>query len=157
MQYAFDLDGTLVDTRKVIRDAYTHAGHPPPEDFFGKTFAEWFKGDAIEAQRVHSLKQQYYMEHAKEVRPLPLMSLFTALAIGGRAPRIFTGASYNALQILAYHFPIIAQVEWLCSLTLEAKIRTMNESNVPGIMFEDNAAAAVLMRASTEWTICCTC
>lgn len=158
MQYAFDLDGTLVDTRAVVRDAYASTGIELPEDFFGRTFSEWFTGDAQEAQRVHSEKQLYYHAHAKEVKELPLMSLFRALVMAGRAPRILTGASQTSYQILTEVFPILGSAVAITGLSREAKARVLNESSFDtGIMFEDDFHAASYLKLNTRWTICFTC
>lgn len=156
MHYAFDLDGTLVDTKELVRKAYIHAGVVPPDDFFGKTFFEWFTGDPQEAQEVHSNKQQYYMEHIKSVKPLPLMELLKALVLAGRAPTILTGASATSYQLLSSVFPILVDVQAETSLNLAGKIRYMNETAPIGIMFEDNLKAIEPLKKGTGWTICCT-
>lgn len=41
MMYCFDLDGCLVDTQALLREAYIRSGVTPPLDFFGRPAKDW--------------------------------------------------------------------------------------------------------------------
>lgn len=41
IRFIFDMDGTIVDSRRAVRDAYKRAGMELPDDAWGKTAKEW--------------------------------------------------------------------------------------------------------------------
>lgn len=45
MRVIFDLDGTLIDSEKLIRDSYIEAGVTPPDNFLSLTYKDWIKTD----------------------------------------------------------------------------------------------------------------
>lgn len=59
----FDLDGTLVDTRPLVVEAYRRAGVIMPDDAWGKTAEEWLpQCTRFNWRHVHDRKQQFYAE-----------------------------------------------------------------------------------------------
>lgn len=146
MHYAFDLDGTLVDTKYALLEAYRAAGVEPPNDFFGKPFSEWYK--RADADIVHYNKNKAYMSLLNLVNPLPLMELYKTL----NYPPILTGASHSATTMILKHFQLCPEVVHT-EMSVSKKIRLMLAYE-SGIMFEDNQEAAQRMRMETKWTIC---
>ncbi len=144
MFYAFDLDGTLVDSRATVLQAYRLVGVEPPPDFFYRPWKEW-----LHDEEKHQQKNAVYLGMLKHVKPLPLMSLYHTLI----CPRlIMTGASKLAAMAIATKFSL-DQRSLIYELSVEDKIRRMNAMR-SGIMFEDQLDAATKMRKETQWTIC---
>jgi hypothetical protein len=145
MIYAYDLDGTLVDSEPLVRKAYELAGAKPPEDFFGKPFYEWSND-----WEMHARKQSIYIDliERRGIEELPLAKL--ARYTGGH---IVTGAHIDAvvaitkilnLQHLLHH----------TSLTVQRKADVLNRiSTDGGIMFEDSLETAKKLKELTKWTI----
>lgn len=89
--YIFDLDGTLVDTRTAVVEAYREAGIELPEGAWGKPWTNWLKD-----KRIHDEKARLYPEmlrqHAEE---LPLYRY----AHQHSCP-VITGASREAVRAI---------------------------------------------------------
>lgn len=160
MYYAFDLDGTLVDTKELIIASYKRVGVTPPEDFFGKPWQEW-----LDDEEKHRQKNEVYIAMIpKHLKPLPLLSLFQRLIVddgpGGikYAPTILTAASQIAALAILQHLKLECAIYNLhAGLTLQMKINWMNlksSQGEDGIMFEDNIHTVKAMRSNTRWTIC---
>lgn len=41
IKFIFDMDGTIIDSRRAVREAYKSAGIVLPDDAWGKTASEW--------------------------------------------------------------------------------------------------------------------
>lgn len=145
MLYAFDLDGTLIDSRSVVLEAYRSVGVEPPSDFFIKTWREWLP----DAQK-HTAKNEIYLKLIHKIQPLPLLELYRSL--DGRC-MIMTGASMVAATAIAKQFGLNTKT-MLCQMSIDQKVHQMNIFSAPGIMFEDQREAAEIMRSKTRWTIC---
>lgn len=147
MRYAFDLDGTLVDSKLAVHQAYVDVGVLPPEDFFTRPWFTWLNDKAL-----HDAKNEKYLELIPSlVKPLPLMRLFKQLT-GKADVSILTGASRIAAQAIVDHFQLLPDL-MLCGMDMKAKISVMVEWRY-GIMFEDNLSHAKNMRKETKWTVC---
>jgi len=144
MIYAYDLDGTLVDSEPLIRKSYELAGATPPADFFGKPFQDWSRD-----WEMHKRKHTIYIDMIarRGITALPLAEL--ARRTGGH---VVTGASYEAvveigkrlnLQNLVYHV----------GLSTSDKARVLNNLGETGIMFEDLLPVAEKLKELTKWTI----
>jgi len=158
VQYAFDLDGTLIDSREAVYRSYIDAGVTPPKDFFGKPFSEWFEGTADEANVVRAKKAAAYASRVDSITCLPLMSLFKIL---GRQltdqVTLVTGASAESVRLLASRFAFPLNVAYVTGCTMGDKVDALLRTSEEGIMFEDDRAVAAYLRKHTRWTICCTC
>lgn len=160
MHYAFDLDGTLIDTKHVLRSAYEEAGVSPPADFFGKPFFAWFKGTKEEADEVRRRKHDAYRRSvvAGHVISLPLMHLYKRLTSVGASTSIVTGASPASVQLIAGYLGLSPNTRMLTGCTMEDKAKYLSMVGELGIMFEDDRVVADYLRSNTTgWTICCTC
>lgn len=145
MLYAFDLDGTLIDSHDTVLESYMDVGVTPPPDFFTRSWHEWLKDPEL-----HRRKNALYLQKIPLIKPLPLMELFKLL---GKDASIMTGASREACAAIAKHFNLnLRQIHW--ELSVDSKIWVMNRALIPGIMFEDQRVAAERMRRETCWTVC---
>lgn len=150
MLYAFDLDGTLVDTRQAVLRAYMDVGVTPPDDFFVRPWHTWLTSYENN-QAKHDAKNARYRELMHLVRPMPLLELFRELSRHNKV--VLTGASKDAVHTIYTHFDIKCS-KTLWGLTVDQKIGYMNSFGDRGIMFEDQLQAADKMRKETKWTIC---
>lgn len=164
MLYAFDLDGTLFDTKPIVLQAYRSAGVEPPEDWFGKSWREWLPAmcaSSENAERIHKIKNKHYAAIIHTVRRLPLFDLFCKLVECSNTlvdytraeVVVLTGASSEAVNLLWDFYAIPRGVAVFTELSVNSKIVWMSRSAMPGIMFEDDIVAAQQMRKETKWTI----
>jgi hypothetical protein len=146
--YAFDLDGTLIDSREAVLTAYRAVGVEPPPDFFGKSWREWLL-DPVK----HKAKNAVYLKMIEEglVKELPLLELYRTLDRYEHA-YILTGASLEAGAAIVKRWGF-AQDRTYFGLSLDNKLQWMQFYR-QGIMFEDNEFAVRRMRKETRWTIC---
>lgn len=149
--YVFDMDGVLMDSKDAVFEAYERAGVIMPEDAWGKPWQDWLirecNGDEKHAQKVHTVKNQMYLETLEfYARWKPARHLAAQLIAADEMVRVITGASIDACEI-AFKFldlPIkvlegtymrtIDKVKWL-SRTAAA--------NPLGIYFDDRRDVTV--------------
>ena len=109
-RYVFDLDGTLIDTREAVRQAYRAAGLEEfPDDAWGKPAREWLRDEAV-----HTRKNALYPEMLRRyARKLPLLGL----CLNIHAP-VITGASPMAASHVSdfINDPRLAIMLWGASL-----------------------------------------
>ncbi len=144
MLYAFDLDGTLIDSREAVLESYRAVGVEPPPDFFMRSWHEWLSDSTL-----HDAKNRVYIQKLSLIKPLPLIRLYFDLG----QPSILTGASSVAVDMIAKAFGLKRRMIYP-ELTLVDKIKMMNNIKEGGIMFEDQLEAAQRMRSETKWVIC---
>lgn len=146
MTIAFDLDGTLIDTRMAVKAAYKLAGIDMPDWAWGLAWQEWLpKQCGMESSRFHKLKNQHYprmLERYAEVLPL------YQAAIELRAP-VLTGASRQAVESILKLWPGI-NVQG-CGMMLAEKIIWLN-AHAPGHYVDDNEFARQEVAKNTQWT-----
>lgn len=147
MQYAYDLDGTLVETREAVLAAYRAVGVEPPLDFFGKTWREW-----LDDPTLHAAKNEEYLKIIRTtdlVRATQIVSLF--LITGGF---IITGASRKAATAVLDHIGLRPQ-KFYYELSMKDKAEVLNFHNGDqGIVFEDSEKVASYLKENTSWTVC---
>jgi hypothetical protein len=144
--HVFDLDGTLIDTRDAVVEAYRRAGALMPRDAWGKPWWEWT--DA----RTHDIKNLHYAYiYEVWVKPLPLLK--TALRLN--AP-VITGASVAAVELAKKRFgPLNVQ---LTAADVSQKILFLNELNREedgsrkGVYVDDDPRTREAVREETTWT-----
>jgi hypothetical protein len=97
----FDLDGTLVDTRRAVVEAYGAAGVKFPAFAWGLPWRAWLPGLYGEerAAELHAKKTEFYPEmllnHAEK---LPAALVFCQLVAEGVSVGILTGASCSSAR-----------------------------------------------------------
>lgn len=154
MLLAFDLDGTLVDTKEAVTEAYKTAFRivegsldNMPEDFFGKPASAWLKNP-----EVYRVKKLLYPDFLRRLaKPLPLAKLYSLE--GGM---ILTGASIQAAQevLIACELPPWKGGAWGC--TTRDKVEMLNAVETPGIYFDDDLEASKQIAKATNWEVVCT-
>jgi hypothetical protein len=145
MLYAFDLDGTLADTREAVTIAYRSVGVEPPPDFFGKPWREWLTDAAL-----HEAKNQVYREIAPHyIKPTPLVKLFKLT--GGM---IITGASAEAANVVLRALHLSRPRYLYTQLNMQDKANVLNLHGEEGIVFEDSITIADYLKEKTRWTVC---
>lgn len=143
MQYAFDLDGTLADTREAVLTSYRAVGVEPPLDFYGKTWKEWLNDATL-----HHRKNAHYIAHGvKLVKPTKMVELMKL--VDGF---VITGASAAAAEAVLEHIGLPMAFVYP-ELTKEGKAQILNTYQ-PGIVFEDSLNVALYLRENTKWTVC---
>jgi phosphoserine phosphatase len=91
MTYLFDLDGTLVDTRLAVKEAYRQVGVEMPDGAWGKPWTEWLNN-----KQVHKAKAKAYPNTLKAfAQELPLYHY----AHQHKCP-VITGASREAVRAI---------------------------------------------------------
>lgn len=136
----FDLDGTLVDTRLAVVEAYHMAGVKPADIRWGQPWHTWLKDPAAH-------------EHKNYVYPIALKRLAKALpllevACRMRAP-VITGASFLAVKAVCERFSVELDVR-LMSARLEDKVAWLNAQG-PGTYVDDDAAVRAAVEGGTPW------
>jgi hypothetical protein len=140
MTYAFDLDGTLIDTKEAVVQAYRIAGVEMPEDAWGKPWHEWLKDETI-----HHKKNEVYPDMLKQFASV--LPLFT-IALRLNAP-VITGASNEAVIAIQSVFGSLNIVGIQCS-RLE-KILWLNRQRERGCYVDDDDATLLLVKEFTTW------
>lgn len=143
MQFAYDLDGTLVDSREAVVQAYRRAGLEPPPDFWGRTAKEWNC-----PAEVHRRKNALYPDTlARFGRRLPLADLYDLT--GGV---VLTGASYEAALAAMWFLGMTVRLDRVfASCTLEVKLETLRRLGGPGLYFDDDPTTCARVREIPGW------
>ena len=143
MLLAFDLDGTLLDTREAVHLAYVQAGVTPPVDWWGLPWQAWLT-DAAAHERKNAIYEGLVHTH---VRPLPLLHLANAHP---HDYYILTGCSARAYSALARHFALQPKDVFL-SLTLERRVERLRQLGATGLYFDDHPTTARVVQQQTGW------
>lgn len=143
MFYAFDLDGTLFDTRDAVLSAYKAVGVEPPPDFFGKPWHLWLSDHVA-----HRAKNRMYPKMFHLVTPLPSLEIYRMIPTAHKT--ILTGASAESATALCNHFDV-GTTGLETEMTLDDKVRYLATLD-PGIYFDDDTHAIQEIRRRTEWT-----
>lgn len=145
MHYAYDLDGTLADTRRAVVEAYRAVGVEPPENFFGKPWREWLTDSAL-----HDRKNAIYPQYVRKyVRPTHLVDTFKAT--GGL---IITGASNEAARIVLDSIGLEDAIMVFSELSMQGKANLLNGLSEEGVVFEDSEIISAYLKENTKWTVC---
>jgi FMN phosphatase YigB (HAD superfamily) len=157
--YVFDLDGTLFDTRALVREAYLKAGVVMPDDAWGKPAVEWLPDvtDREHWKWIHEKKTIYYDRLIRESPPARTTACraMIDLALSGCPTYIITGASREATTALlsglqSYHYRVLG-----CGCNLEVKVFTVQKVGARGMVYvDDDAKACEAMREIGCETIC---
>lgn len=142
--YVFDLDGTLIDTQKAVREAYRIIGVEMPADAWGRPWKEWLNDPFA-----HQCKNDVYPKMvAMHARALPLFDHATRL----NAP-ILTGASPGAVHTIKSWF-------WglniaLVGASLEDKARWLNAHERRPLCYyvDDLESARRYVKTHTRWIV----
>lgn len=130
---AFDLDGTLVDSREAVESCYRAAGAPMPEGAWGKPWTTWLRDPYT-----HQIKTELYrtMINLDAVPVLPAFDQMLKLINNGHPILIVTGASHDATHafIRRWRLPGVVHASQ-CSL--EDKVAWLTEFDVLAYVDDD--------------------
>ena len=155
--YAFDLDGTIFDTRPLVEKAYAEVGVQLPETAWGRTWQEWLVphcgGDHAYAALLHGHKAVVYDQLLHDA-DLELSSagqlLVELVAAGDLSVTIMTGASVGAASRLVQM--IGAPVHVLPGMRVRDKAMRLLRLRLGGLRgvayVDDDLAALEDIRAS---------
>ena len=166
MRYAFDLDGTLADTREAVRLAYVEAlgGLEPPQNFFELTWREWLPMlTGVHAEEVHARKNELYIDkYVRRVVATPMMDVVHELARHRSDIRVLTSASADAaLAVLGQidNRSILA-TNVFADLTKKGKAEHLERMRLNGdvwdhvVYFDDSPSTVEYLKEHTRCTIC---
>ena len=149
MNYVFDLDGTLFDTKQAVFEAYKAAGVIMPDDAWGKPWHQWLDDETIR-QKKQKIYPEYVEKHAKA---LPLWDMFREMQDAKMNPIILTGAGSAAVWALMNRYPDLLIPTIRYELTIEDKISHMGMFD-EGIYFDDSSEAVTIMKERLpKWQI----
>ena len=95
----FDLDGCLIDSEELIREAYREAGAEAPDNFLSLGHHDWIEQDRA---AVHARKNEAYLRRLiTGFRPLPAWRTAEMLRIDGYEVGLLTGAPAGTIAVLA--------------------------------------------------------
>lgn len=143
MNLAFDLDGTLADTKAVVRLAYLQAGagEHVVDAGWGKPWRQWC------SLQVHQRKIECYRKLIPTIQALQLINLFQDFK-----SFVLTGASAEASQAVCDHIGVRPR-QIFPELTTGGKIEILKSMGT-GIYYDDDLEACLLISNLTEWTVC---
>ena len=149
MLLAFDLDETLLDSRKAVYEAYHHVGVEMPLDAWGKPWRNW-----LDDEDAHDAKNYVYPEFLQKFgRPLPLRDL----CVANPSSLILTGASKEgASRSLEFLGLDVLDNRFFHSLSRSKKIETLRKitwSQGKGLYFDDDKVTITLLNeANIGWS-----
>ena len=139
----FDLDGTLVDTKKAVFEAYRYVGVNMPEDAWGKNWREWLTGP--DAEKLHKAKNTIYLKTVGlYAQPLELLPFVEKAGYP-----VITGASMIAAETIAIKFAPKLRIA-LREATLDMKAKWLNDRR-PGVYVDDDVRARSFIEEKTKW------
>lgn len=140
---AFDLDGTLADTRRAVEQAYVLAGVCPPEDWWGRPWREWLRDEVA-----HARKNVIYQEIAPQL--ITATKLADLCRTNQRKSVVLTGASRPAAEIVLATLAI-SPVELVCEMSSRDKVERLKRYVVAGTYYDDDPATIKLVKKETKW------
>lgn len=153
-----DLDGTLVDSRAAVTQAYEAAGVIPPRNFWGRSWKEWLSDEVA-----HRRKNELYGGMLHLLKKLPGSFLVKEALINTWSVDVVTGASDTAarltldwLELHPRRWPRTLKLH--CEMTLDDKreyilVMRMVEDKVL-YMDDDIGMCDFVRRHCKGWLIC---
>lgn len=139
----WDLDGTLVETRKANQLAYKSLGITPPDDFHVRPWQEWCSQEAHDEKG--RIIGRFILNYA---RPLQLLQVWEA---NGRG-QILTNASKEAIVAIRNAFPQLADANIKGGMRSYEKTAWLRVHAPTGVYFDDSEKTVGLVKEETQWT-----
>lgn len=151
MKVIYDLDGTLVDTREAVRQAYAVAGVVMPDDAWGKPAQDWLPRVCDDPIVAHQLKCVAYANALRyHGRQLPLLQ---ELSFHKQTVTVITGASRQAVNTL-YKMGILPSFVKVVAVqqTRRSKVDWLARHGW-GTYVDDDAEVRRLVLDQTLWSV----
>jgi phosphoglycolate phosphatase-like HAD superfamily hydrolase len=152
---AVDLDGTLINTRGLVVEAYRLAGVNPPDEAWGRRWQDWLPnavGGYARALTTHTSKTQIYVkllgERDLRERELPAAQLVREARAVGQATGCITASTFTTAKMILTRLdlgsvPLVAQVT---STARVSSLRGALDSFDRVIYVDDHADNVALVR-----------
>lgn len=143
----FDLDGTLVQTRKANLMAYQEVGVVPPDNFHQIPWNRWASKEQHDNKNV--ILKRTMKEYARRM-PLLDVALQTIGAV------VLTNASDPALDLLLEMFPELYNLTIYNRLSGAAKaqhILSLYGNDEKGVFYDDCLLTCQLVQQVTGWQV----
>lgn len=155
----FDVDGVLVDTRAIVRQAYARVGVRLPERLWGSAWRTWLPeqcgGDADRARRLHDRKTRVHLDllAAGTVGTLPGARAARHLAARGWTIRFLTSSTRQvAERTLRAVDPAWGGLLAGTDLDHHGKRRALCElAPRGGVYVDDNRELGISITEDSEW------
>lgn len=154
--YVFDIDGTLVNSRRAVYWAYSQAGIEMPEEAWGRPWHDWLidccGGDESRALDIHRLKNKHYLEGLDRFAdPTPLAAMARQMVDSNYPVYVITGGSQEAASIVLKLLGIDLSVLYDTGLSYATKAQALEalwlNSFPRGVYFDDFE-----VKVPTGWT-----
>jgi len=142
LQFVFDFDGVLVETKAAIKKAWRMAGVNPPKDFWKRPWQSW-----CHDPEAYEKRDEHYKKCLDMVTLLPMIEV--AKATGGV---ILTNGSERRVLATIEHFRITGCIV-KCGLNAVQKAEELNKFSSPGVYFDDNWENVAIIRKLTQWKV----
>lgn len=144
--WAFDLDGSLVDSYAITKQAYSRAGVNFTPEMFATNSSTWVVKPTDE-QRGKKAKILFELLKQDGVKTLPLFSFMWMLIVNGENVEIWTGASDATIE--AYRCVLDLPEHLVNKLSPQEKLQLANKRKSEGfdvIYFDDSLQVVNLFR-----------
>jgi FMN phosphatase YigB (HAD superfamily) len=136
-----DLDGTLIDSKLAVIEAYRAVGVEMPTHAWGRPWQQWLHDEVA-----HTRKNDVYADMLRKYgEPLPLYQV----AARHQYP-VITGASSAAVAAIVGQFGWLNVV--LTNASLEDKALWLHDHAPTGIYVDDDPLTRDYVRRYTGWT-----
>lgn len=148
LQYAYDLDGTLIETRTANWMAYKQLGVEPPVDFHQRPWETWC------ARTVHERKNAILPSYAGHMRMLPMF----AFALHHKGT-ILSMCSEKAFELIIETFPRLRDIGPIhIGLSVDRRLSWLRNNQQEGtrrFYFDDSPSFCdILEREKIGWQTC---
>lgn len=154
---AFDVDGTLVDTRDLVTKAYADQGVTMPDEAWGQPWYSWLPntvGSLSKAIQVHEAKNKSYLKVLTDgdLPVLPATDLAKDLMAEGAVDVGFlTGASDDAVQAILTRLGIDTNLLWGSSMSYDDKLDWLIVNVWKRVIYIDDDARLIQHINSIPW------
>lgn len=131
VRWVFDLDGVLIDSESLVREAYRRVGVEMPEDAWGKPAREWMPQRYGRGwTRLHDAKNAAYerLFHMAVPEPTTAVEAVRRLNVAGESCYLLTGASARAtIAVVSHALPDLRWTDLYTGMTSTMKVTQVDK------------------------------
>ncbi len=140
--YAFDLDGTLIDSHAAVKESYRLAGATLPSNAFELRWQEWCSPE------IHAAKSKLYPSVLKtHAKLMPLMQYVVQCNLP-----VLTGASPEAVAAIESAFSLKLNVVATRLLAID-KAKLLTQISGYGTFVDDTPEVRDVIQRMTSWRV----